>query len=184
MPLGLKGAGRTFQRLIYSVLRDLLLVFVHLDDIFVASPWAEHLLHQQVFQCLEELDLIVNPAKSQFRLPVIDFLGYHLSSQGAIPLASKVDAVGDFLRLVVVKALQEFLSVENFYICFLPHAAQLLQPLDRAFKIWKANDLVDWIPEQSRHLKELNLPLQLWHFWCILHYGHPLLLQPMRPMWL
>lgn len=148
MPLGLKGAGPTFQRLIDSVLHDLLLVFVHLDDIFVASPWAEHLLHlKQVFQHLEELCLIVNPAKCQFGLPVSDFLGHHISLQGAIPLPSKVQAVGDFLSLVVVKALQESLGIVKFYTRFLPHAAQLLLPLYGAFRLRKANDLVDWIPE-------------------------------------
>lgn len=90
MTLGLNRAGQTFQRLIDSVLHDLLFIFVHLDDIFVASLWAEHLLHlKQVFQRLEELGLIVNSAKCQFGLPMIDFLGHHISLQGTISLPSK-----------------------------------------------------------------------------------------------
>lgn len=78
---------------------------------------------KKVFQRLEELGLFVNPAKCQFGLPVVDFLGHYISSQGAIPLPSKVHAVADFLRPVVVKALQGFLGIVNFYTRFLPHAA-------------------------------------------------------------
>ncbi|KAG7513207.1 hypothetical protein JOB18_001396 [Solea senegalensis] len=102
MPFGLKGAAQTFQRLMDSVLRDLAFIFVYLDDILVASPLAdEHLSH---LKCLDEHGLIVNTAKCQFGLPVIDFLGHCISSQGAVPLPSKVQVVADSTgcpRLVV-----------------------------------------------------------------------------------
>lgn len=74
-----------------------------------------------------------------------DFLGHLISSQGAVPLPSKVQAVADFPRPIVLKVLQEFLGRVNLYNRFLPHAAQLLQTLYRALRLWKANNL-DWIP--------------------------------------
>lgn len=150
MPFGLKGAAQTFQRLMDSVLRDLTFVFVYLDDILVASPSAdEHLMHlKQVFQRLDEHGLIVNPAKCQFGLTVIDFLGHRISSLGAVPLPSKVQAVADFPRPLSVKALQEFLGMVNFYNRFLPRAAHLLQPLYGALRLKKGNDPVDWTPER------------------------------------
>ena len=148
MPFGLKGAAQTFQRLMDSVLRDLAFVFVYLDDILVASPSVdEHLSHlRQVFQRLDGHGLIVNTAKCQFGLSVIDFLGHRISSQGAVPLPSKVHAVADFPRPVSVRSLQEFLGMVNFYNRFLPRAAQLLQPLYGALKLKKAKDQVDWTP--------------------------------------
>ena len=46
MPFGLKGAAKTFQRLMDSVLRDMPFLFVYLDDILVASATADdHLTH-------------------------------------------------------------------------------------------------------------------------------------------
>lgn len=150
MPFGLKGAAQTFQRLMDSVLRDLEFVFVYLDDILMASSSAEeHLSHlKQVFQRLDQHGLIVNTAKCQFGLSVIDFLGHRISSQGAVPLPSKVQAVADFPRPTTVKSLQEFLGMVNFYNRFLPHAAQLLQPLYAALKSKKSGDPVDWTPER------------------------------------
>ena len=161
MPFGLKGAAQTFQRLMDSVLRDLAFVFVYLDDILVASTSAEeHLQHlEQVFRRLDEHGLIVNRAKCQFSLPVIDFLGHRISSQGAVPLPSKVQAVADFPRPVTVKALQEFLGMVNFYNRFLPRVAHLMQPLYVALRQGKANDPVAWSPARARAFDEVKLAL-------------------------
>ncbi|XP_023816875.1 uncharacterized protein LOC105357974 [Oryzias latipes] len=99
-----------------------------LDDILVASPSPEeHLMHlKEVFQRLETHGLIVNPAKCQFGLSAIDFLDHRISAQGAVPLPIKVQAVAKFPRPEVVKSLQEFLGMVNFYNRFIPRAAHLL----------------------------------------------------------
>ena len=150
MPFGLKGAAQTFQRLMDSVLRGLDFVFVYLDDILVASSSVdEHLVHlREVFQCLDAHGLIVNPAKCQFGVPVIDFLGHRISASGAVPLPAKVLAVTNFPRPLVVKALQEFLGMVNFYNRFIPHAAYLMQPLYDALRSKKASDAVVWTPDR------------------------------------
>lgn len=61
-----------------SLLWGLSFLFVYLDDILVASASAEeHLSHlHQLFGQLDEHGLIVNPAKCQFGLLAIDFLGH------------------------------------------------------------------------------------------------------------
>ncbi|KAK7895342.1 hypothetical protein WMY93_020667 [Mugilogobius chulae] len=61
------------------------------DDILVASATAgEHMSHlRQLFERLSEHGLIVNPAKCQFGLSDIEFLGHLVSPQGAVPLPSK-----------------------------------------------------------------------------------------------
>ena len=149
MPFGLKGAAQTFQRLMDSVLRDLSFLFVFLDDILVASGSAEeHWRHlQQLFVRLNEHGLIVNPAKCQFGLPSIVFLGHHVSPEGAVPLPTKVEAITAFPRPLTVKALQEFLGMINFYNRFIAHAAHIMHPLYAALKGKKDNDAVDWSPE-------------------------------------
>lgn len=114
-----------------SVLRGMSFLFVYLDDILVASASAEeHLSHlRQLFERFNEHELIVNPAKCQFGLPAIDFLGHCVSPQGAVLLPAKVEAVAAFLRPRSVKTLQEFLGMVNFYNRFIPHAALLMCPL-------------------------------------------------------
>ena len=151
MPFGLKGAAQMFQRLMDSVLRDMPLLFVYLDDILVASASADdHLTHlRQLFRRLSEHGLIehgliVNLAKCEFGRSSITFLGHHVTPQGAVPLPARVDAVAGFPRSRAVKSLQEFLGMVNFYNCFLPHAAQLMRPLYDALWGGRPADVLDW----------------------------------------
>lgn len=67
MPFGLKGAAQTFQRLMYSVLRDLALVFLYPNDILVAGLSAgEQIAHlKQIFCHIDNHSLRVNMAKGQ-----------------------------------------------------------------------------------------------------------------------
>ena len=88
MPFGLKNAAQTFQRLMDSVLRDLPFVFVYLDDILGASASVdEHLSRlRALFTRLSQHGLIINPAKCQFGVFYIDFLGHRVTKGGAAPL--------------------------------------------------------------------------------------------------
>ena len=133
MPFGLTGAAQTFQRLMDSVLRDMPFLFVYLDDILGASASEEeHMTHlRQLFERLSEHGLIINPAKCQFGVSSITFLGHHITPQGAVPLPDRVEAVAAFPRPPTVQSLQEFLGMVNFYNRFLPfthHASPLWGP--------------------------------------------------------
>lgn len=90
----------------------------------------EHLSHlRTLFKRLIQQGLIVNPAKCQFDVASIDFLGHRLTNKGAVPLLSKVQAVLDFPRLVCVWSLQELVGMMNFYHHFIPGAAGIMRPL-------------------------------------------------------
>jgi len=99
MPFGLKNAAQTFQRLMDSVLRDLPFVFVYLDDILVASTLVEeHLSHlRALFTRLSQYGLIINPAKCQFGVFDIDFLGHRVTKGGAAPLGIRLRLLRRFL---------------------------------------------------------------------------------------
>ena len=64
----------------------------------------EHKAHlRQLFQRLQEHGLVINVAKCQFGRSSIDFLGHRITSHGATPLPSKVEAVRQFKQPVTVK---------------------------------------------------------------------------------
>ena len=151
MPFGLENAAQSFQRLMDSVLRELPFLFLYLDDILVASTSkSQHLAHvRRLFERLSQHGLIVNPAKCQFGLSVIDFLGHNVTKDGAAPLPSKVEAVAQFPRPLTVKSLQEFLGMVNFYHRFIPRAAQLMQPLHEALQD-KPKHAVDWTESRDK----------------------------------
>lgn len=127
-----------------TVLRDLPFLFIYLDDILVASSSAgEHLSHLRVlFERLSAHGLIINPAKCQFGLVEIDFLGHRVSAQGTVPLPTQVEAIMGFPRLLTIRLLQEFLGMLNFYNRFIPRAAHLMHPLYEALRGKRASQEV------------------------------------------
>uniref|UniRef100_A0AAV2M1Y8 ribonuclease H n=1 Tax=Knipowitschia caucasica TaxID=637954 RepID=A0AAV2M1Y8_KNICA len=136
MPFGLKNAAQSFQRLMDSALRDMPFIFVYLDDVLVASSSEEeHLTHLRVlFTRLDQHGLIINPAKCVFGVPSIKFLGHLITSEGAAPLPSKVDAVSTFPRPRSARGLREFLGMVTFYHRFIRQAAHVMRPLYEALK--------------------------------------------------
>ena len=93
MPFGLKNAGQDFQRMMDAILRDIPHVYVYLDDILVASTSeAEHIKDlNRLFDELEANGLVVNRSKCVFGASSLEFLGYHVSSEGVSPLPKKVE---------------------------------------------------------------------------------------------
>ena len=130
-PFGLKNAAQAFQRLMDTVCNGLGFVFVYLDDILVSSTSAEqHMLHlRDVFHRLSNHGLVINVSKCQFWATTIDYLGHQITSQGAIPLPAKVEAIRTFARPTTIKGLQQFVGMLNFYHRFVPYAVHIMRPI-------------------------------------------------------
>jgi hypothetical protein len=88
MLLGLWNAAQTFQCFMDDILQDLDFCFAYLDDILVFSKSPEE--HEQhlrtLFRQPQAHGILINPSKYVFRVPEIDFLGYHISSKRSRPL--------------------------------------------------------------------------------------------------
>jgi hypothetical protein len=84
MPFGLKNAGQTFQHLLDRVGADLLIVFIYLDNILVASPDVDsHKAHlHAILQRLRQYGLVLNLEKCELGRQSVDFLGHHISARG------------------------------------------------------------------------------------------------------
>ena len=65
----------------------------------------------------------------QFGATTIDYLGHQITSQGAIPLPAKVEAIRTFARPTTIKGLQQFVGMLNFYHRFVPNAAHIMRPI-------------------------------------------------------
>jgi hypothetical protein len=136
LPLGLRNAGSTFQRLMDRVLSGLPWCFWYLDDIIAASSSQdEHRLHlRQLFERLRQFGLVINAEKCQFGVTKVEFLGHEVTAKGARPLQSHVEALQRHPPPTNVKQLQGFLGLVNFYRWFVKGAARLLKPLTDALK--------------------------------------------------
>ncbi len=132
IPFGLRNAAQTFQRFMDEVFRGLQFCYDYVDDVLVTSANAEqHKMHlRQVFERLSEHGLRINPAKCQFGVPELDFLGHRVTSQGISPPQKRVQAIRDFPRPTTTCRLREFLGLVNFYHRFIPGCAGSLKPLN------------------------------------------------------
>jgi hypothetical protein len=87
-----------------------------------------------VFITLHEHNLLINPDKSIFAQPLVNYLGHKLSATGVLPLDSHIQAIHQFPTRTYVKQLQRFLGLLNFYRHFLPGVAGILSPLTNSLK--------------------------------------------------
>jgi hypothetical protein len=118
------------------VLSGLDFAFCYLDDILIgSSSTEEHMQHLHlVHQRLQEYGLVLNMEKCKLACQEIDFLGHHITAEGASPILRHVQAIQDFPAPRDKKQLQTFLGMVNFYRRFIPAAANILLPLTDALR--------------------------------------------------
>ena len=135
-PFGLKNAGQDFQRLMDAILGDIPRVYVYIDDILVASETPEQHLEdlKTVFKVLSDNGLVVQRSKCVLGKSELEFLGYHVDTNGIAPLPNRVEAIRSVPPPTSIKELQRFLGMVNYYRRFIRKAAHHLHPLFRALK--------------------------------------------------
>ena len=100
MSFRLCNASATFQRLMDTVLRDILWqnVVVYIDDINIGSKtFDEHLCHlEQVFLRLKQAGLKLSPEKCFFFKDELPFLGHVVSNKGIHTDPEKLRVIDEF----------------------------------------------------------------------------------------
>ena len=133
MPMGLTNAPATFQSMIDHTLRPFLdeFVFVYIDDILIYSKTLEeHKRHvHQVLKKLEEKNLSVHPAKSEFHVQKTVFLGFEITPGEIRMEPSKIEAVKDWPTPTNRKEVRMFIGFINFYRSFIKGFGGIAKPL-------------------------------------------------------
>ena len=133
MPMGLKGAPATFQKLMDLVLRGLKWerLLIYLDDILVFGRTPEEHLDRlaQVFQRLPDAGLKLKPGKCCFAQAVVKFLGHIVSADGVATDPEKLRRVQEWPQPKNVSDLRAFLGLTGYYRRFIEHYAAKAAPL-------------------------------------------------------
>lgn len=119
MPFGLTTAPATFQRLMDSLLGDLLWkkVMVYLDDIIVfTETWEEHMVVlDEVFTRLRAAGLKASPAKCELGMEQLLYLGHIVTREGVLPDPQNVQAILAATPPQDVSELRRFLGMCTYY---------------------------------------------------------------------
>ena len=90
----------------------------YIDDLLHVTIffWTENLtLLEEISTRLHKADPKVNPRKSCFGAHKFDYLGYHVTSEGVMPIRKKVEAIQALAVPKTCKQLRQFNSLINFY---------------------------------------------------------------------
>jgi len=149
MPFGLTNAPSTFQDMMNHVFSDLLDlgVIAYMDDILIyAKEEEEHdRLVEEVLKRLTTNGLVVSPAKCEWQVHEVEFLGYVIGQNGIRMAQDKVDAVLSWRTPNSLTEVQSFLGFANFYRRFIKYYSRVARPLTELTK--KTPGKWAWNPE-------------------------------------
>ena len=133
MPMGIKNAPATFQRLMDTVLTGMLgtEAFVYLDDVVIYSETLEEhdVTARRLFKRLREANLKLQPHKCDFLCPEVAYLGHIFGREGVRPNPAKVAAIKELPRPKTVRNVRQFVGLSGYYRRFIENYAKLAKPL-------------------------------------------------------
>ena len=131
LPFGLSVSPGIFQHAIDDIISNIEGVKAYQDDLIVHGTTQEQhdkrlatLLHK-----LKERNVRINPKKSIFAVPSLNFLGYRVDGDGIRPDMERIKAIEKAPRPTSSKQLQSFLGFAQYYAKFVPGFASLARPL-------------------------------------------------------
>ncbi|GFX71333.1 retrovirus-related Pol polyprotein from transposon 297 [Trichonephila clavipes] len=138
MPFGLSGAVSNFQKDIDIILKPVIgrFVMVYMDDVIITSPsFNEHIYHlNQVFTLLQDAGLTLNKEKCHFARDKLKYLGLIISKEGIEIDNNKARAIAKMKPPKNNREVSKFLGMAGWYQKFIPHYADICEPLYRLKK--------------------------------------------------
>ena len=111
-------------------------------------------------KCLQRLDdenLRINLPKCHFVKLEIDWLGYHISQLGILPLKSKTAAILALEAPKTLRKLRSFLGSVHYVGKFIPNLAQISHPLRPLLR--KSSKFI-WTAEHEKCFKEIKTRIE------------------------
>ncbi|XP_051161523.1 uncharacterized protein LOC127281712 [Leptopilina boulardi] len=160
MPMGIKNAPPTFQRLLNNVLGGMLdsEAFVYLDDIIIYSDTLEE--HdrraRRLYNRLREANLKLQPDKCEFLKKEVAYLGHIVGADGVKPNPVKIKAIKHFPVPKTPKEVRSFLGLSGYYRRFIKEYAKAAKPLS---DLLKKTEEWNWGIPQQKSFKRLRKAL-------------------------
>eukprot|EP00178_Gracilaria_changii_P003742 TRINITY_DN1564_c0_g2_i1.p1 TRINITY_DN1564_c0_g2~~TRINITY_DN1564_c0_g2_i1.p1 ORF type:complete len:336 (+),score=33.80 TRINITY_DN1564_c0_g2_i1:769-1776(+) len=156
---GLCNPPAAFSRLIASALRHLngRCLVLYIDDILVYSKSIEkHKRHiRQILLALRQNKLYAKLSKCAFGVRKVEFLGFNVSKKSVSTQDRLVSFIQDWPTPTIIKNIQQFVGLTNFYRGFVRGYADLLRPLTDLLR----SHVFEWTPMQQSAFKAIKSAL-------------------------
>ncbi|KIH62676.1 integrase core domain protein [Ancylostoma duodenale] len=159
MPMGLKGAPATFQRIMDDFKKYIRArVFIYIDDLIITSETVEeHLVDiDEVLTKIEIIGMKLKASKCEFAKKEITFLGFVLSKDGIRPNPEKTEAIDRYPTPKNVTDVKAFLGMCSFFRRFIHRFAAIAAPLTA---LTKKDITFKWTPECEEAMTTLKKAL-------------------------
>ena len=153
LPVGLKNAPPTFQRVMTDTLKFCRkFSLVYLDDIIVYST-----SFGRVLIALQSKNLILNPPKCVFAANKIDYLVHTISEKSITPMKEKNEAIIAIKEPRSLAQANKFIGALSWYRKFIPHFASIAFPIHAVTNLTKdKRHKFRWKYSQSKAFHELK----------------------------
>ena len=130
MPFGMKNTASTFQRLMNIVCSKVKNCVVYIDDLVIYSnSWEDHLQSiRELFKAIQNANLVINLAKSDFSQAKITYLGFEVGYGKVLPKESNIQAILDFPVPKTRKNIRQFIGLAGYYRKFVLNFSRSLFP--------------------------------------------------------
>ena len=144
--MGLCNSPEIFQEKMSELFISLDTVRVYIDDLLhvTKGSWTEHLT---VLEEIQKAGLKVNSSKSCFGAQTFDYLGFHVTRDGVMPIPKKVEAIQALAVPKTRKQLRPFIGMINFYCYMWQKCSELLALLTA---LTSKNVKYDWKDEHQK----------------------------------
>ena len=132
MPFGFQGAPYPLATAINYLLSDHKdFAAAYYDDILLFSrSKSDHMKHiEKILKTLAKHKVRINLEKCVLKKSEMDFLGHRVNKHGLSPLQKNIDEVVSFRTPTNVDEIRSLLGMAGFYKKFVPHFAEIAQPL-------------------------------------------------------
>ena len=158
MPMGLRNACATFQRMMEEVLSPVLgkCCLVYLDNIAIYSPNEnQHLKDiEEIFNLLRAAGLRMKVEKCSFFSKEMELLGFEITPRGVGPQQSKLKTIEQMKVLPTKTSIKSFLGLVRYYQRFVPCLSEKAVPLQDMLKNESKPD--DWNSTHDKAVKEMK----------------------------
>ena len=157
MPFGLTNAPATFQRLMDKVITPDLKpnVLCYLDDIIIVTQnFADHLKYLNLeLDKTEKTNLTIGLNKCEFGCSEIKYLDFKVNGKGLQIDDDKIQSILGFPIPKNIKQLQRLIGMASWYRKFIPHFAEIIEPLNR---LLKKNKKCEWGTEPIEAFEKIK----------------------------